>query len=251
MPNRRNDKILFLIVFLFAFSLVTSLSLRGVCQSKHNDEVRYNNCVKDFYRMLFGRKNGSDNIKCSCLEDGFPYNALNAGNSILPIMDELTGKLSMDSIFGIINKARVQEFGNEFAVTMELKISPLHIIRFDMIRDTPLTLDYVWLNSGLDLVEVLKKSKSKSDYLLHRIGIISDPDGFVNIRLGPSKDAKIIGKIHNEEFFYYTPVANEKWWRVSKNDDTNYLGYVYAEKILPYPRFPKKMKEKVMKNKLD
>ena len=249
MPNRRNDKILFLIVFLFAFSLVSSLSLRGVCQSKHNDEVRYNNCVKDFYRMLFGRKNGLGNIKCNCLEEWFPYRVLNSSDSLLPIFYELTGKLSIDSIFNIINKSTVQEYGNEFEVTMELKISPLNIIRFDMTTETPLTLGTVWLNSGKDLVDALERSKS--DYLLHRIGIISDPDGFVNIRLGPSKDAKIIGKIHNEEFFYYTPVANEKWWHVSKIDDTNYLGYVYAEKILPYPLFPKKMKEKVMKNKLD
>jgi len=93
--------------------------------------------------------------------------------------------------------------------------------------------------------------------LFAQLAIINDPDGYVNIREGRSKDAKITGRLFDGDFFLATPGEEPggDWWEVyysadpgelenyklawyRKNNLTDgkvlYLqGYVYKSRILP------------------
>jgi hypothetical protein len=63
-----------------------------------------------------------------------------------------------------------------------------------------------------------------------KIGIISDPDGYVNIRQEKSTQSEIVGKIKEGDRFYFYPKAGEVWWKIEV-EFGNETGFVHKSRI--------------------
>jgi len=66
-----------------------------------------------------------------------------------------------------------------------------------------------------------------------QIGIINDPDGYVNIRQDKSAQSKVIGKICEGDRFYYYSVTDSDWWKIQTYYG-NQSGYVHKSRIADY-----------------
>lgn len=62
-----------------------------------------------------------------------------------------------------------------------------------------------------------------------KIGLIDDPDGYVNLRKGMSVDAEIVSRIERTESFYYWEIPDKNWWFVQKRDGIK--GFVHKSRI--------------------
>jgi len=65
------------------------------------------------------------------------------------------------------------------------------------------------------------------------LGYINDPDGYVNIRLKPSGQSKIIGIIITGQDFKYYPVSNTDWWKIEFKFQT---GYIHKSRIKDFSK---------------
>ena len=68
------------------------------------------------------------------------------------------------------------------------------------------------------------------------IGIISDPDGYTNIRSGKGTSYEIVGKIKEAEQFRYFPDTESNWWAVETIPyyGTPLKGFVHKSRIQSY-----------------
>jgi hypothetical protein len=63
-----------------------------------------------------------------------------------------------------------------------------------------------------------------------KLGIINDPDGFTNIRIGPGKDFKVIDTLKND-FFYFQYVDDSEWAKVTVWKERQIDGYIHKSRI--------------------
>lgn len=62
-------------------------------------------------------------------------------------------------------------------------------------------------------------------------GRVTDPDGYTNIRRGPSVNSPIVRRYYSGEYLYYTPQGNG-WSRVySGARSSTYMGYMHTSRI--------------------
>lgn len=61
------------------------------------------------------------------------------------------------------------------------------------------------------------------------IGLIDDPDGFVNIRLHKSSKSKILGVVKKDEYFSYFPNKDSNWWPIET--EKGLVGYMHKSRI--------------------
>ena len=62
-------------------------------------------------------------------------------------------------------------------------------------------------------------------------GRVSDPDGYTNIRRGPSTSYPIVRRYYSGEYLYYTPQSNG-WSKVySGARSSTYMGYMHTSRI--------------------
>lgn len=62
-------------------------------------------------------------------------------------------------------------------------------------------------------------------------GRVSDPDGYTNIRRGPSTSSPIVRRYNSGEYLYYTP-QNGGWSKVySGARSSTYMGYMSTSRI--------------------
>lgn len=63
-------------------------------------------------------------------------------------------------------------------------------------------------------------------------GRVSDPDGYTNIRRGPSTSSPIVRRYNSGEYLYYTPQGNG-WSKVySGAKSGTYMGYMSTSRIV-------------------
>ena len=62
-------------------------------------------------------------------------------------------------------------------------------------------------------------------------GRVTDPDGYTNIRRGPSTGSAIVRRYNSGEYLYYTPAGNG-WSKVYSGARSNtFLGYMHTSRI--------------------
>ena len=81
-------------------------------------------------------------------------------------------------------------------------------------------------------VEYLKKTINTPADKQKR-GVITDPDGYVNIRTTMSVEGEIAGRIKDREIFHYWEIADSSWWYVQTAD--NVTGFVHKSRIREKP----------------
>lgn len=158
-------------------------------------------------------------------------------------MKQLTKGLNYENICKQIEVSSVYNEGTEFSVLLELKLTERDVIFFELNKDTPKQIQYIWLSSGESLGDLVLGEKVVEK--LKRPGMIYDPDGYSNIRGKPDKSSKVIGKLIKDDIFYYTPTNESDWWAVYKEEGGKLVGYIHKSRILRYVNFPPKLKEKV------
>lgn len=65
--------------------------------------------------------------------------------------------------------------------------------------------------------------------------VINDPDGYTNMRSGPSDKHSILMRVDNDDFFLSRPQPGE-WWKVSMLNGTE--GYMHKSRIVFVQEFP-------------
>lgn len=233
----------------------------------------YKNCVKEFYRFLFSEKKVTikdfSKVFSNSLEPRFLIESslkqltyLEADRVVEAYSDTLTSQtllkmrffkhqltkgLNFENICQQIEVSPVYNEGTEFSMLLELKVTEKDIIFFELNKDTPKQILYIWLSSGESLGDLVQGNKTIEK--LKRPGIINDPDGYCNVREKPYKNSKITAKFIKDEVFYYTPTNESDWWCVYKEEGGKQIGYIHKSRILKYADFPPKLKEKVKKQR--
>lgn len=63
-------------------------------------------------------------------------------------------------------------------------------------------------------------------------GRVSDPDGYTNIRRGPSTSHPIVRRYQSGDYLYYTPQSNG-WSKVYSGErSSTYMGYMHTSRIV-------------------
>ena len=63
-------------------------------------------------------------------------------------------------------------------------------------------------------------------------GHVSDPDGYTNIRRGPSTKYPVVGQCNSGDYIYYTPQSNG-WSKVYSSAEANsFMGFVHTSRII-------------------
>lgn len=60
-------------------------------------------------------------------------------------------------------------------------------------------------------------------------GVISDPDGFTNLRAKPGADAAVVAKVNAGEVFEFENVENSDWWKVTLKSGKS--GWMHRSRI--------------------
>lgn len=67
------------------------------------------------------------------------------------------------------------------------------------------------------------------------VGLISDPDGYINIHEKASLNSKILSKIYKDQVFQYETSESEKWHTISFNE---VCGYILRRKVISINTLP-------------
>ena len=269
-------KTLKIVITLILFS--GAICAQNANKFNTNDEQSYKSCVKGFYRLLFSDKKVTvkDFYKVFIMD--YPdyeaelfikRNFKDHVNNFIKLQKtiaahddtlrsfvllevrefkkQLTQGLSYNQICKLIDSSQLSDDGWEFAMHLEIKFPDDATVFFEMDKDPPNKIEYIWLPDGESLTNILQGIKKVEKF--QRPGIINDPDGYTNIREKPDKNARIVGRFIKNEIFYYTPTNQSNWWPVYKKNAGPQIGYIYRNRILTYPNFPPKLKEIVKKER--
>ncbi len=253
--------------------IILSIFFSSCLNAQENQS--YKDCIKEFYSLLFSEKKVSvSNLSKLYANDSPSYEIgliINSGKlkvndeSILKYQNflrahsdtieskvfqvikkymlELTQGLNYESICKQIELSSVINEGYEFSMLLELKLTEKSILYFELNRDSPKQIQYIWLSSGRSLGDLVQGTKTVEK--LKRPGIINDPDGYVNLREKPAKNSRIIGKLVRNEVFYYIQTNETDWWLVYRDEGGKQIGYIHKSRIRKYSEFSLKQKESV------
>jgi hypothetical protein len=265
--------------FKICLSLIIFLAVPIHAQKDYfnpDDENAYKPCVKEFYRLLFSEKkvtiedfesvirvlDETDVFLKECVKRNSKNDCARIARERINHPDTstsyklialrkyqpvLTQGFDYSYICQLIDLALIYDEGFEFGMYLELIFPNGMSVYFEMNKDTPKQILYIWLPTGESLKGLIRGEQGEKVEKLQRPGIINDPDGYTNIREKPDKNSAIVGKFVRNELFYYTPISGSDWWPVYKTDGGKQIGYVHKSRILRYIDFPPKLKEKVRK----
>jgi uncharacterized protein YgiM (DUF1202 family) len=84
-------------------------------------------------------------------------------------------------------------------------------------------------NQNKNTSNITNKNLNNSDgFNNSESAIITDPDGFTNVRSGKGTNTNVIYKLKSNEKFTVFP-TNEKWWKVKLTNDQN--GYIFHNRV--------------------
>ena len=63
--------------------------------------------------------------------------------------------------------------------------------------------------------------------------VISDPDGYTNVRKAPSTNAAIVEAIYDGELFYFQRQAGSNWVSVFRAPGGKCIGYMHQSRLRP------------------
>jgi len=249
---KKKIAIIFCLSFLF---LITCSATKLASQD-------YRSCVLRFYKILMTRKTISVGEMESIYLNSSYEKSIRGEMSANTVIDsqesrlfyklmnyknQLTQGVDYKTICSLINNSNVINEGFEFGSFIELKFPNNKTIFFDMNSDIPKTIEYIWLPSGEDLGSLIMNYEKVEKFL--RPGIINDSDGFTNLRKETNGNSKIIGRLLNNQLFFYSPNSYSNWWAIYRKDNSfeKPMGYIHKSKIKPYERFPNDIKNQLKK----
>jgi|GEM_PF-1374374 len=151
------------------------------------------------------------------------------------------------NILNVINNSSFYDEGDASSIAIDVKFANGNIIYFYMNKyaDEPVYITNIYFSTGESVFNYL--GNNEKNYL-QRLGIISDTDGYSNIRNKPQNNSKIIWKINKNELFYFTPNSKCNWWKVKSFDGLK-NGYIHNSRIAPLGKISDDNKKREIKNK--
>lgn len=96
------------------------------------------------------------------------------------------------------------------------------------------------LSNGWYLLSLVIFFMAVGSYAEYRLAVISDPDGYTNVRQEPDPGSKAIFRFKDGDFFLCEAVKGS-WWRVK--DFFQNTGFIHNSRIRFYKDLPAKEKE--------
>ena len=233
--------------YLISFLIAVNIFSCGYSQTDDIDpskpfdqklyEKHYRIEIKDFYKLLF--KDSVSSSECPKNLGLKVYREIKKKYFL-----ELTNGLPIGDINALIDKCEISYELSIFTVLLELKFPNSGSIYYELLGEYPGEIEDIYSKDG---ISIISKISSQIIIKLERPGIINDKDGYVNIRESQSINSKIVGKLINSEFYFYTPLADSDWWPVKKVNSVTVVGYIHKSRITKYNNFPKAIKEKFEK----
>lgn len=91
-------------------------------------------------------------------------------------------------------------------------------------------MGYMYTNR-IQKVETNRSTSSSYSSSTMNYGYVSDPDGYTNIRRGPSTSSAICRRFNSGDYLYYVPESNG-WSKVYSGTSTStYMGYMHTSRI--------------------
>lgn len=208
----------------------TTLVLLYICFFYTYAQHSCKDCIHDLYKVL----------------STYQLDNIDIGDCTYSVKSLYQGKNDR-IIFEAITKARIFSYGNPLDSVVELNLGN-KALYFMVATEPPRSFKYSDINCIYD-----SKGRNllyKDDYMKFP-AVINDPDGFTNVREGPSKEYRVKTKILQNRIFLYTPILDGDWYRVYSNDGSVCLGYIYRKRILPYDKCTINIKKKMMKTMFD
>jgi hypothetical protein len=249
------------IIPFLAFALLTLVSFSQLAHKKGE----YLNFIKGFYKEIYS-KNVVTVKNCSSYLDGnlvgeYEENVFEANCKKKGINDDECGKMFDKHIYHNFKPASV--FFLEIKKLKSKITQNLSSIAMDkLLRDSSEFIDlgeaefvlvkinfpekrfvYFCLNrypdEKISLIDLfLSNGQSYLNNIIHGTpnylslpGKINDPDGYVNVRSQADANSPIIAKIKVGDIFNYVPNSYSNWWKVEKDSDPNFSGYVYFNRL--------------------
>ena len=213
--------------------LCLQLFLQGIpAENIVEDDVFASNTkrrIKTFYSMLIQNK------KMDLLHFK-PYEI----KSILSKKQIITQGYDLKTICKIIDEAKAFTDGERWDTIVALSFPNGNTVYHQLGEGV--LWSYIWLPDGKEVFDT-----SSEPYLFMRIAIISDSDGYVNVREKPDAHSKIVRRIKENELFYFTPISKAEWYPVYLDEALPCIGYIHKSRIKTYGDFPDWLKKKVKK----
>lgn len=209
----------------------------------------YSNATSDYEASLLVRK-GLSQKNINELQKEIYSQRNSTISSVLLEMKKfeslVTQDLDYNSIIRLVELSEIFDEGSMFSMLVQLNFPNKASVYFELNKDTPKMIQYIWLPNGESLGDLVQGNKHVER--LERPGIINRRSGYVQVRNTPDKNAPIVGKVYNEELFYYTPDKKQKWWPIYFKKGGGQIGYINSCKIIAYSNFPRKLKEEVTRS---
>lgn len=68
---------------------------------------------------------------------------------------------------------------------------------------------------------------------VRRAAVISDPDGYTNVRQQPNTNSAIVTAVYDGEVFYFERISGSKWVSVYKTPSSPRIGYMHSSRVRP------------------
>lgn len=256
---------------LFPFMTKCQILYKEISQDNH----AYKECVKGFYKLLStdGKVTVNDFKSVAYMVDDTKLflkecqkaHAKNECSIIAKIRAEhpdtttslvlskiknykqvLTQGGDYELICSLICSATIFDEGLEFSMFLELAFPNGKSILFEMNKDTPKQILYIWISNVESLSDLVQKHNVNR---LQRVGSVNDSDGYLNVRGKANNQSPVIGMLRRDEIFYYIEDERTCWWAVYREEGGKRLGYVHKSRILKYNMFPEALKEKVRRQR--
>lgn len=230
---------------------------------KHSREVEYYEKVKSFYDALFNDSVNlsrayelfnSFSIECEeflffkiCHQQDcdkeFEKIISNKDNFKSLFFEKISKSKDLlfldprDSVFDIIDKSSLyyDEYSNSISLDLVFKNDKRIYFYLNSFEDEPVYITNIFLENGESFFNMFQLGEKS---YLRREGIISDSDGYTNVRDRPSNSSKIISRIQSNTRFYFTPNSINKWWKIESIDGT-INGYMNCSRIKPIGKYIK------------
>lgn len=182
---------------------------------------------------------------------------------------KIIGKCCKDEIFASIDNAKVYSLpynyksdslyvirvnGKTYYIQLHLRIEEGELEgaqtleeKEEFYRNALWCVRRVYDADGVPFDEKVPIENELYGYLLVPASI-QDKDGYVNVREGKSSSSKIVGRLNDNQPFFFTPSKNSDWWRVTlmtPEEDIQFYGYVHKSRILCYDQCTNDVKRKL------
>lgn len=229
---------------LIMAALVWCFFTLGACSQRQEQQTHFTAhemALLHFYELLFSSDATYSNLASVYWDPEKDTGLLRKLKLMKPA---LTADTTLVAIQTAVRNATWTDQGLQFGLYAAVQLTSQQTVYFEMTKDTPTYIEYIWLSDGTLLHDRLK-NKSNPRYLL-LVGCIVDSDGFVNIRNAPEKSAKVNGTMPAGTVVYYSPNGQLPWVKVYKKDaQEGFLGYVHLSRIMPFERLKPKQQAEI------